>query len=129
MHKAYTPHAGRGTAYSDSIVSIVKLLSTVGKFPSQLRSLYRLLETVDFDPIRVRDIYWNRMTNQQNLNSIRQLASLDLSSLANLMPSGCVEGNGPYLLFGRELIQLFDIIVHGDKVSRGCKVLNDEFRL
>ena len=96
---------------------------------SQLRSLYRLLETVDFDPIRVRDIYWNRKTNQQNLNSIRQLASLDSSSLANLMPTGCVEGNGPYLLFGRELIQLFDIIVHGDKVSQGCKVLNDEVKL
>ena len=39
------------------------------------------------------------------------------------------EGNGPYLLFGRELIQLFDIIFHGDKVSQGCKVLNDEVKL
>ena len=33
------------------------------------------------------------------------------------------------LLIGRELIQLFDIIVHGDKVSQGCKVLNDEVKL
>jgi hypothetical protein len=40
-----------------------------------------------------------------------------------------IEGDGPYLLLGRELIELFDIVIQGGKVSQGSKVLNDEVKL
>ena len=66
-------------------------------------------------------------TKRRITHSVR--VSLVVGGIEREVVLRVIEGNGPYLLFGRELIQLFDIIVHGDKVSQGCKVLNDEVKL